>query len=56
MENINTIKESLIYSTLYAQTIPQNTYQHKSFCSFWSQQPPVFFFATPEFGKITSSF
>ena len=27
MENIYTIKESLIYSTLYAQTVPQNIYQ-----------------------------
>ena len=24
MENIYTIKESLIYSTLYVQTVPQN--------------------------------
>ena len=31
MENINTIKESLIYSTLYVQTVRQNIYQHK-FC------------------------
>ena len=35
MENIHTIKESLIYSTLYIHTVPQNIYQHKSF-SFWS--------------------
>ena len=27
MENIYTIKESLIYSTLYVQTVPQNIYQ-----------------------------
>ena len=31
MENIYTIKESLIYSTLYVQTVPPNIYQHKSF-------------------------
>ena len=37
MENIHTIKESLIYSTLYVQTVHQNIYQHKSFSSFWSQ-------------------
>ena len=36
MENIYTIKESLIYSTLYIQTVPQNIYQHESFSSFWS--------------------
>ena len=37
MENINTIKESLIYSTLYmyVQGVPQNIYHHKSFSSFW---------------------
>ena len=37
MENSYTIKESLIYNTLYVQTVPQNYYQHKSFSSFWSQ-------------------
>ena len=37
MANIYTIKERLIYSTLYVQTVPQNVYQHKSFSSFWSQ-------------------
>ena len=31
MENSYTIKESLIYNTLYVQTVPQNIYQHKSF-------------------------
>ena len=36
MENSHTIKESLIYNTLYIQTVPQNIYQHKSFSSFWS--------------------
>ena len=36
MENNYTIKESLIYDTLYVQTVPQNIYQHKSFSSFWS--------------------
>ena len=36
MENNYTIKESLIYSTLYVQAVPQNIYQHKSFSSFWS--------------------
>ena len=36
MENIYTIKESLIYNTLYIQTVPQNIYQHKSFSSFLS--------------------
>ena len=36
MENSYTIKESLIYNTLYVQTVPQNIYQHKSFSSFWS--------------------
>ena len=36
MENIHTIKESLIYSILYVQAVPQNIYQHKSFSSFWS--------------------
>ena len=36
MENIYTIKESLIYSTFYVQTVPQNIYQHKSFSSFLS--------------------
>ena len=35
MENSYTIKESLIYNTLYVQTVPQNIYQHKSFSSFW---------------------
>ena len=30
MEIIYTIKESVIYSTLYVQTVPQNIYQHKS--------------------------
>ena len=34
MENIYTIKESLIYNTLYVQTVPQNIYQHKSFSRF----------------------
>ena len=29
MENIYTIIESLIYSTLYVQTVPQNIYQHE---------------------------
>ena len=37
MENIHTIKESLIYSTLFVQTVRQKIYQHKSFSSFWSQ-------------------
>ena len=37
MENSYTIKESLIYNTLYVRTVPQNIYQHKSFSSFWSQ-------------------
>ena len=37
MENRYTIKESLIYNTLYVQTVPQNIYQHKSLSSFWSQ-------------------
>ena len=37
MENSYTSKESLIYNTLYVQTVPQNIYQHKSFSSFWSQ-------------------
>ena len=36
MEYSHTIKESLIYNTLYIQTVPQNIYQHKSFSSFWS--------------------
>ena len=36
MENIYRIKESLIYNTLYVQTVPQNIYQHMSFSSFWS--------------------
>ena len=36
MKNIYTIKENLIYSTLYVQTFPQNIYQHKSFGSIWS--------------------
>ena len=35
MENIDTIRESLIYSTLYVQTVPQNIYQHKPISSFW---------------------
>ena len=35
MENSYTIKESLIYNTLYVQTVPQNIYQHKSLSSFW---------------------
>ena len=39
MENIDTIKESLIYSTLCVQTVPQNIYPHK-FCS--SFRPPEF--------------
>ena len=29
MENIYTIKESLMFRTLYVQTVPQNIYQHK---------------------------
>ena len=33
MENIYTIKESLIYNTLYVQTVPENIYQHKSLSS-----------------------
>ena len=37
MKKTYTIKKSLIYSTLYVQTVPQNIYQHKSFSSFWSQ-------------------
>ena len=37
MENSYTIKESLIYNTLYVWTVPQNIYQHKSFSSFWSK-------------------
>ena len=37
MENSYTIKESLIYNTLYVQTVPQNIYQHKSFSSLKSQ-------------------
>ena len=36
MENIHTIKECLIYSILYVQTVPQNIYQYKSCSSFWS--------------------
>ena len=36
MENSYTIKESLIYSTLYVQTVPQINYQHKFCSSFWS--------------------
>ena len=36
MKNIYTIKESLIYSTLWVQTVPNNKYQHKSFSSFYS--------------------
>ena len=36
MENIFTIKESLIYSILYVQTVSKNIYQRKSFSSFWS--------------------
>ena len=36
MENNYTIKESLIYNTLYVQTVPQNIYQHMSFSSFLS--------------------
>ena len=36
MENIYSIKESLIYSTLYVQTVPQNIYQHKFCSNFWS--------------------
>ena len=36
MENISAIKESLNYSTLNVQTVPQNIYQHNSFSSFWS--------------------
>ena len=35
MENIYTIKESLIYSTLYVKNVPQNIYQHKSISIFW---------------------
>ena len=31
MENSYTIKENLIYTTLYVQTVPQNIYQHKFF-------------------------
>ena len=31
MENSYTIKESLIYNTLYVQTVSQNIIQHKSF-------------------------
>ena len=34
IENIYTVKESLIYNTFYVQTVPQNIYQHKSFSSF----------------------
>ena len=34
MENILTIKESLINSTLCVQTVPQNIYQPKSLSSF----------------------
>ena len=30
MENIYSIKKSLIYSTLYAKIVPQNIYQYKS--------------------------
>ena len=37
MENSYTIKESLIYNTLYVLTVPQNINQHKSFSSFWSK-------------------
>ena len=29
MEIIYTFKESLIYSTLYVQAVPQNIYHHK---------------------------
>ena len=36
MENSYTIKEGLIYSTLYVQTVPQNIYQHKLGSSFGS--------------------
>ena len=36
MENIYAIKESLIYSTVYVQTVPQIIYQHKTFSSVWS--------------------
>ena len=36
MENIHTIKESLIYSTFWVQTVAQNIYQQESFSSFWS--------------------
>ena len=32
--NSYTIKKSLIYNTLYVQTVPQNIYQYKSFSSF----------------------
>ena len=38
MDNIYTNKKSLIYSTLYIQTVPQKIYQHKSFSSFWSPE------------------
>ena len=31
MEDSYTIKESLVYSALYVQTVPQNIYHHKSF-------------------------
>ena len=43
MENIHTIKESLIYSTLYVQTVPQTIYQHKSLGSVWSPDFEVTF-------------
>ena len=41
MENIYTIKEGLIYSNLYVQTVPQTIYQHKTFSSFWSSDIEV---------------
>ena len=39
METIYTIKEILIYSTVYVQAVPQNIFQHKVCNSFW---PPDF--------------
>ena len=36
MENIHTVKGSLIYSTFYVKTVPQNIYQHKFCSSFWT--------------------
>ena len=34
MENSYTMKESLIYNTLYVQTVPQNIYQQQVFQQF----------------------